>query len=79
MTPEQLAKYRTLLANGMSARGERDPKRFIFLRGWNAGIQFAEEMLNKAMAEAVTTGQATTHTYVDDAGIIQTENVDPSA
>lgn len=52
MNPEQLALYRRLLDDSVSARAEKDPEQYIFLRGWNAALQHASEMLDKALAAA---------------------------
>ncbi len=53
MTTEQLAAYMRLLELGKSKLPRTNNKAdddHIFLRGWNAGVTFAEEMLVKAMA-----------------------------
>lgn len=57
MTPEQLAQFRSLIASGKSPRvkstdPELDPNAPVFLRGWNAGLEFAEAQLAKVLGEA---------------------------
>lgn len=53
MNTAQLAAYMRLLELGKSPLPRTNNKAendHVFLRGWNAGVVFAEEMLVKAMA-----------------------------
>lgn len=51
MTEEQEARFARLVEDSLSDRGERDPERYIFLRGWNEGLKHALLLLAKAKTE----------------------------
>lgn len=51
MTDQQIARFRRLLADSISARAEKDPEKHVFLRGWNGGLKHAEEMFDKARTD----------------------------
>ena len=50
MTPEQLQRLLSILANGRIAV-ERNSTDWPFPRGWNAGVEFAENQIHKILKE----------------------------
>jgi hypothetical protein len=50
MTLQQLAEFRDLLAKGKVADDRQSDER-VFLRGWTAGVDFAERMLCRVLGE----------------------------
>jgi hypothetical protein len=50
LTPEQLAEYRHILELGRVPDNKLDPER-VYLRGFNDGVKFAQEHLDRALKE----------------------------
>lgn len=50
MTPEQLQQLRDALANGR-IKEEYNGAEWRFPHGWNAGVEFAENQINKILKE----------------------------
>jgi hypothetical protein len=54
MNEDQLAQYRHVLELGRVPDNKLDPQR-IYLRGFNDGVKFAQEQLERALKSNVTT------------------------
>ena len=52
MTPEQIDAFKSLLNAGRFDPDKADFEKWAFQRGFNAGIEFAELQLKKAMEQS---------------------------
>lgn len=50
MTPQQLDEFRTLILAG-KVPDDRLSETRVFHRGWNAGVEFCEQMLKCVLGE----------------------------
>ena len=50
MTPEQQQKFRDLIAAGRF-EPDRKAEQYAFQRGWNAGLEYAQQKFDETMKE----------------------------